>query len=160
MPSNHSSSSPPIKKKKVEPTWFVVRVIKVNVEGVAAVTDDFSWAGVVLDTRGGGRIIPHFFGFNLNRRLLIPISNREKFIPMNRTFNTQDQAQKKQISYFVHLKGLLSTMCCTWLSLSENTQMSKKRRYLQDFNIWLFAPFYKTSDSMQTSWFDWIHLQS
>lgn len=79
-----SPSLPPPRKK---PTWFVLRVIKVNVEGMATITDDFGRARVILDAkRWEGRVELRFLGFNLNRGLLVPVSDGEELVPVNRTW--------------------------------------------------------------------------
>lgn len=90
----------PEKKEKVErtPTRFVLRVVEVDAEGMAIVADDSGRARVVLDAeRLEGRVVPRFLGFNLNRRLPIPVSNREKLLPVNGTWNARDQKQRTEV---------------------------------------------------------------
>lgn len=62
---------------------------------MATVTDDLGGARVIRNAKGAeGRVKLCFLGFNLNRGLLVPISDGEELVPVNRTWiSTQDQRE-------------------------------------------------------------------
>lgn len=111
------------KREKVarRPTWSVLRVIEVDAEGMASVADDFGRVRVVLDAkRLEGSVVLCFLSFNLNRRLPIPVGNREKFFPANGTWNAW--AQKERTEVTLPNKYSWSAADCAWDGRETNDE--------------------------------------